>query len=232
MKKIIRITESDVSRIFKQVIKETINEIDKDSALCPMTIYSLTDRLTNDGKYSSINKNGNHVNINRVNIKSRKISDRAIMNYVIQDMEPWLSFKTSDKTHPNGNVGIEFEIKEIKEYTETEMQLYGYIVTANWKGYDKKHGIIKCVFGDEGKNSSSSNFRFYLVENIGNSIRTPEIKLLGDPNNETTIRTIIDKIYNLRKEAITNVEDISDLSSFNLNGNLNIKSKKTCKKNS
>ena len=97
-----------------------------------------------------VNKKGKTIKTNKVRLKSRKLSDRAIMHYVIQNMEPSLSFDTIDKTHPNGHIGIEFQIEEIKEYTDKEMLLYGLIVTSNWKGWDRKHGVIKCVFGNEG----------------------------------------------------------------------------------
>ena len=83
------------------------------------------------------------------------------MHYVIQEMKPWLSFSMKGKTYPNRHVGLEFEVKEIKEFSESQMQLYGFIVTANWKGYIKKHGVIKFVFGDNGKNGEVSEFKFY-----------------------------------------------------------------------
>ena len=144
-------------------------------------------------------------------------------------MDPWLSFGTIDKNNHQPN-GIEFHIEEIKEFSDTEMQLYGLIVTSNWKGYDKKHGVVKCVFGEGGKDNHSSNYKFYLVQNIGNTVKTPLIELLGDPENEATIRSIINMIYALRKEAEDNAVNMSDLSSFNLNGNMNIKPKKKYKK--
>ena len=160
-----------------------------------MTIYAATDRMIGNGEFATNSKSGKTVKTNNVNIKARKISDRAIMHYVIQELKPHLSFRTEDKTHPNGHVGIEFEVQEIKEYNDTQMQLYGYMITANWKGYVKKHATVKCVFNENGKDGSPFGFKFYLIENLGNTVRTPQIELLGDPENETTIKKIISEIY-------------------------------------
>lgn len=146
--------------------------------------------------------------------------DRAIMHYVIQYQKPHLSFTMKDKTHPNGNVGIEFDVKEIKEFSDNQMQLYGFMISADWKGYIKKHVIVKCVFGQEGKNGSPFDFKYYLVENYGSTIKTPSIELLGEPDNEKTLKNIISEISELRERAKEKVQGTQDLSSFNLNGKL------------
>lgn len=127
-----------------------------------------------------------------------------------------------DKTYPNGHVGIEFEVKEIKEFSETQMQLYGYI---------KKHAVIKCVFDEMDTDGQPQNFKFYLVENYGNTVKTPSIELLGDLDNEKVIKDIISQFNNLRTEAETNADSITDLSNFNLKGDLNVKPKKPYKTN-
>lgn len=229
MKQLIRLTENDVHNIVKQVITEVLSEMDKDTALYPTTIYAATDNMIDNGQLSSQSKNGQLINLNRVNIKARKIADRAIMHYVIQEMKPYLSFRMKDKTYPNRHVGLEFEVKEIKEFSESQMQLYGFITTANWKGYEKKHGVIKCVFGDNGKDGIPSKFKFYLVENYGNVVKTPSIELLAFSENENKVKEIISRIYELRQEAERNAVTITDLSNNNLNGNLNQKPKKTYK---
>ena len=229
MKQVIKLTESDIHNIVRQVINEALNEMDKDVALYPTTIYKASDRMVTNGQYSSQNKKGETIKTNKVNVKSRKIADRAIMHYVIQEMKPWLSFRTEDKTYPNGHVGIEFEVKEIKEFSETQIQFYGYIVTANWKGYVKRHGTIKCVFGDKGKEGNPYDFKYYMVENYGNTTKTSSIELLGDPDNEKVIKDIIAQIYNLRAEAEANANSITDLSNFNLRGDLTLRPKKKFK---
>lgn len=231
MKQLIKLTESDLHIIIKRVINEVVDEIDKGTALYPTTIYRATDRLINNGHYASTNKKGQDIKTNRVNIKSRKIADKAIMHYIIQEMKPWLSFRMEDKTYPNGHVGIEFEVKEIKEFSETQMQLYGYMISANWRGYIKKHAVIKCVFDEMGTDGQPHNFKFYLVENYGSTVKTPSIELLGDPDNEKVIKDIMAQFRNLRAEAETNADSITDLSNFNLKGDLNIKPKKAYKTN-
>ena len=229
MRQIVRLTESDLHNLIRYALTEAIDEISKDTALSPMTIYRATDRMIQNNQFSMVNKKGKTIKTNKVRLKSRKLSDRAIMHYVIQNMEPSLSFDTIDKTHPNGHIGIEFQIEEIKEYTDKEMLLYGLIVTSNWKGWDRKHGVIKCVFGNEGKDAHSSNFKFYLVQTIGNTVKTPSVQLLDDPDNEAVIRQIISNIYKLRQEAEDKSNTITDLSNYELNGNLNLKSTKVKK---
>ena len=220
MGKIIRLTENELHKIVKQVINEAIEEINKRTALYPTKIYAASDNMIGKGVYTSQNNKKGNISINKVNIKSRKIADKAIMYYVIQEMKPHLSFRMKDATYPNRCVGLEFDIKEIKEFNETDMQLYGYIVTANWKGYVKTHGIIKCVFGENGKESEPSEFKFYWVRNIGSVVKTQSIELLSDGNNEKIIKGIISQIYSLRQEAENDAKSINDLSNFNLNGTI------------
>ena len=185
------------------------------------SIYAATDNMIDNGQLYSQNNKGHLVATNRVNVKSRRIADRAIMHYVIQEMRPWLSFRMKDKTYPNRHVGLEFEVKEIKEFSESQIQLYGFIITADWKGYVKRHGTIKCVFGDSGKNGMPSEFKFYLVENYGNTVKTLSIELLASSENENKVKEIISRINELRQEAEMKAVTITDLSNNNLNGNLN-----------
>lgn len=230
MRQVIRLTESDLHRIVKQVITEAVEEMDKPNALKGMTIYAATDRMIGNGEFKSTDREGNTVRTNPVNIKARKLADKAIMHYVVQELKPHLSFRMMDKTHPNGHVGVEFDVQEIKEYNETQMQLYGFMVSADWKGYIKKHATIKCVFDSDGKEGSPFGFKFYLIQNLGTTTRTPSMELLGEPENEETIRNIISEIYKLRQEAQNNASTMTDLSGFRLNGGMNIKPPKKYKK--
>ena len=195
--------------------------MNKDTALFPTTIYVATDRMLDNGHRSSLNKNGQLIDVGNVNIKSRKVADRAIMHYVIQEVDPWLSFGMKDKMYLNSHVGLEFEIKELKEFCDTQMQLYGFIVTADWKGYIQKHGVIKFVFGDNGKNGKPSEFKFYLVEDHGGVEKETQIEFLAFPKNNNKLKEIISRIDELRQEAERNATTITDLSNYNLNGNLN-----------
>lgn len=56
MRQVIKLTESDINNIVRQVINEALNEMDKDVALYPTTIYKATDRMVTNGQYSAINK--------------------------------------------------------------------------------------------------------------------------------------------------------------------------------
>lgn len=195
--------------------------MDKNTALYPLTIFVATNNMFDNGQFSSQNNKGQVIDIVKVNIKSRAIADRAIVHYVIQEMRPWLSFRMKDKIYPNEHAGLEFEVKEIKEFSESQMQLYGFIILADWKGDIKKHGVIKCVFGDNGRDGIPSEFKFYLVENYGNVVKTPSIELLAFPENENKVKEIISRIDELRQEAEIKADTITDLSNNNLNGNLN-----------
>lgn len=195
--------------------------MNKDTALFPTIIYVATDRMLDNGHRSSLNKNGQLIDVGNVNIKSRKVADRAIMHYVIQEVDPWLSFGMKDKTYLNSHIGLEFEVKELKEFCDTQMQLYGFIVTADRKGYVQKHGVIKFVFGDNGKNGKLSDFKFYLVEDHGGVEKETQIEFLAFPENNNKLKEIISRIDELRQEAERNATTITDLSNYNLNGNLN-----------
>lgn len=50
MKQIVRLTERDLHRIVKQVINEALDEMDKDVAIKPMSIYTVANN--NDYKWS------------------------------------------------------------------------------------------------------------------------------------------------------------------------------------
>ena len=220
-----RINESELRDLIEESVRSALLEMDKSTAIYPMTVFAATNNLTDNGVFHSKNKSGKIVRTNRINIKSRNIADKAIMHYVIQEMEPTLSFRMPDST-PNKKVGIEFEIKEIKEYNDEYMIFYGEMISANWKGYVSKHCMVKCIFGSNGKDGNPSDFKFYLLQNIGGAVKTPLIEMLNDPENGKIVKEIISNIYNLRQEAIQNAASFKDLSCLNVNDKLVIKGKR------
>ncbi len=113
----------------------------------------------------------------------------------ISELKAHLSFRMKDKTYPNTHVGIEYDLTEIQESNDDQIHLYGYIITANWKGYVDKYATIICVFGEEGKEGSPFRNKYYLVEQFGKTIKKTPIELLGDPDNEIVMRKIISIIY-------------------------------------